>query len=339
MLGFGSVDQQLDRLGHLAQVVRRDVGGHADRDARRPVDQQVRDLGRKDRRLLQPVVEVGLEVDRVLVDVLQHGHRDPGEPGLGVAVGRRRVAVDRAEVPLAVHQRIAEREVLHHPHERVVDRAVTVRVVLAEHVAHHRRRLLVRPAGHEPQLVHRVQDPAVHRLEAVPDVGQRPRHDDAHRVVDERLLHLLFDEPGQNTFARIRCGHVGRGLGESSRPGGRAETPKYTPEGMRNATVEVGWKSDDKELRERRGRERTERTERDVPSLQRCRPCPLRPLRPLTPSRPLALLPTADTAPADPASACPRPGGGPGWRPGPSVRPRSARPWHTCRSRDTRPRR
>ena len=182
---------------------------------RRAVDQQVGDLGRKDRRLLQPVVEVGLEVDRVLVDVLQHRDRDAGEPGLGVPVGRRGVAVDRAEVPLPVHQRIAQREVLDHAHQRVVDRRVAVRVVLAEHVAHHRRRLLVGPAGHQAQLVHRVQDPPVHRLEAVPDVGQRPRDDDAHRVVDERLLHLFFDEPGQDALARVRCGHVGRWLGEN----------------------------------------------------------------------------------------------------------------------------
>ena len=38
-----------------------------------------------------------------------------------------------------------------------------------------------------------VQDPAVHRLEAVAHVGQRPRDDDAHGVVHERGLHLLLD--------------------------------------------------------------------------------------------------------------------------------------------------
>ena len=115
----------------------------------RAVDQQVGDLGREDRRLLQPVVEVGLEVDGVLVDVLQHRDRDAGEPGLGVPVGRRRIAVDRAEVALAVDQRIAQREVLHHADQRVVHRAVAVRVVLAQHVAHDRRGLLVR-AGRAP---------------------------------------------------------------------------------------------------------------------------------------------------------------------------------------------
>jgi hypothetical protein len=199
--GLRAVDQQLDRLGHLPQVVRRDVRGHTHGDAARAVDEEVRDLGGKDGRLLQPVVEVGLEIDGVLVDVLQHRHRHPGEPSLGVAVRRRRVTVHRAEISLAVDQRIAEREVLDHPHQSVVDRGVAVGVVLAEHVAHHRSRLLVRAARHKAQLVHRVEDPPVHRLEPVADVRQSPRHDDAHRVVDERLLHLFFDEPGEDPLA------------------------------------------------------------------------------------------------------------------------------------------
>ena len=49
------------RRGDLAQVVRRDLGGHADRDALGAVDQQVRDPRRQDRRLLRPAVVVGLK--------------------------------------------------------------------------------------------------------------------------------------------------------------------------------------------------------------------------------------------------------------------------------------
>lgn len=137
--GVGIIDQQLDRLGDLAEVVGGNVRGHADGNAARAVDQQAGDAGREDRRLLQPVVEVRLEVDGVLVDILQHHDGDAGEARLGVAVGRRGVTVHRPEVPLPVHQRIAQGEILHHAHHRVVDRAVAVRVVLAEHVTHHRR--------------------------------------------------------------------------------------------------------------------------------------------------------------------------------------------------------
>ena len=52
--------------GHLAQVVRRDVGGHADRDARGAVEQHVRQPRRQQRRLLQRAVEVRHPVDRAL---------------------------------------------------------------------------------------------------------------------------------------------------------------------------------------------------------------------------------------------------------------------------------
>ena len=58
------------------QVVRRDVRRHADRDARRAVDEQIRNRRRQNRRLLEPVVEVRREIDGVLVDVRQHLHRD-----------------------------------------------------------------------------------------------------------------------------------------------------------------------------------------------------------------------------------------------------------------------
>jgi hypothetical protein len=45
------------------------------------------------------------------------------------------IAVDRAEVALAVHQHVAHRKVLRHAHDGVVHRLVAVRVVLADDVA------------------------------------------------------------------------------------------------------------------------------------------------------------------------------------------------------------
>ena len=60
-----------DRAGDLAQVVRRDVGRHADGDARRAVQQQIRQAGRQHGRFLQRAIEVLGQVDRVLVDIFQ----------------------------------------------------------------------------------------------------------------------------------------------------------------------------------------------------------------------------------------------------------------------------
>jgi hypothetical protein len=119
-------------------------GRHAHRDAARAVDEQVRQLRRHDERLLLAAVVVRAEVHRLLVEIGEHLVRDLGEADLGVAHRRRVVAVDRAEVALAVDEHVAHREVLRHAHDRVVDRLVAVRVVLADDVADDARRLLVR---------------------------------------------------------------------------------------------------------------------------------------------------------------------------------------------------
>ena len=82
------------------------------------------------------------------------------------------------------------RKTLREVHHRFVARGVAVRVVLAEDVADRPGRLLVPGcavscAGPEPQLAHGVEDPALHRLEAVRDVRNRPVRDEVHRVVEE----------------------------------------------------------------------------------------------------------------------------------------------------------
>ena len=69
------------------------------------------------------------------------------EADLRVAHRGGGVAVDGAEVALPVHERLAHREVLRHTDDRVVDRRVAVRVVLAHDVADDAGGLLVRAAG------------------------------------------------------------------------------------------------------------------------------------------------------------------------------------------------
>ena len=55
---LGIVEVRQAGVDHLAEVVRRDVGRHADGDAAGAVDEQVRELRRQHRRLLQAVVVV-----------------------------------------------------------------------------------------------------------------------------------------------------------------------------------------------------------------------------------------------------------------------------------------
>ncbi len=218
--GLGVGQRPLGALGHLAQVVRRDVGGHADGDAGRAVDQQVREPAGQDHRLGGLAVVVGREVDGVLVDVAHHLHRQRRHPALGVAHGGGRVVAGRAEVALALGQRVAQRPRLHEAHQGVVDRAVAVRVVLPHHLADDAGALVEPAVGAVAAVVHRVDDPAVHRLHPVADVRQRPADDDAHGVVEVGLLHLALEVDHRDAVALDRAAGVvraarGDGLGRS----------------------------------------------------------------------------------------------------------------------------
>ena len=191
----GVVDVCDAPVDHFAQVVGRDVGGHAHRDALAAVDQQVGEAAGQHLGLLFGVVVVGVPVDGVLVDVGEHLHGHPAHAGLGVTVGGRGVAVHRAEVALAVHQGIAHGKILGQADHGVVDRRVAVGVVRAQHRADGIGRLAVGVGGVVAALVHGEQDAPVDRLQAVPDVGQGPGDDDRHGVIQKGGLDLFFDVP------------------------------------------------------------------------------------------------------------------------------------------------
>ena len=213
---IGVVDHHAHGVGDLAEVMRRDVGGHADGDARAAVDQQVGEARGKHRRLGERLVVVGLEIDRLLVEIGQQLHGRAREAALGVTHGRGAVAVDVAEVAVAVDEREAHGPILRHADHRVVDGGIAVRVVLAHDFADRPRGLLVRAVGRDARLGHGVEDAAVHRLEAVAHVGQCAGHDDRHRVLEEGGLHLLPHVDGLQRSAmdvgerEARAGLVGQ---------------------------------------------------------------------------------------------------------------------------------
>ena len=204
-------------LGQLAQIVRRHVGGHADRDATRSVGQQVGEPAGQDGGLLHPAVVVRDEIDCLLVDFPQHLHRQGSEACLRVPHRRRWIVARRAEVALSVDKGIAQRPRLRHPDQGVVDRRVTVRVVVAHRLGNGACGFRVAAVGPEAGVVHRVQHAAVHWLEAVANLGEGAADDDAHRVVDVAALHLLlnvdrFDAVGGRAVVARRQGGVSHGL-------------------------------------------------------------------------------------------------------------------------------
>src|SRR5207248_7513972 len=95
---------------------------------------------------------------------------------------------------------------------------VAMGVVLAHDVARDAGALGMGPIGPVPHVEHPPEDAPVHGLETVAHVGQGPLHDDRHRVVEERALHLLLkldglDADGARAVARGACvTHMSRNL-------------------------------------------------------------------------------------------------------------------------------
>jgi hypothetical protein len=190
---FNQPDAAVD---HLAQVVRRHVGRHADSDTGRSVDEQVGKRCGENGRLFGRLVVVRREVDGLLVQVRHRFVGERLEPRLGVTHRRGRVAVHRTEVALAVDQRVAHVEVLRQPHQRVVDRLVAVGMEIAHHLADDLRALAVATRRPQTHGLHAVQDAAMRRLQPIARVGQRSSNDYAHGVIHVRPLHFVFDVDG-----------------------------------------------------------------------------------------------------------------------------------------------
>ena len=82
-----------------------------------------------------------------------------------------------------------------------------MRVELADHVADDAGAFLVAGGGIEPQLVHRMQDAAVHRLQPVAHIGQRARHDRRQRVGQIALAESVGEIDVADLAGQSGIGH------------------------------------------------------------------------------------------------------------------------------------
>ena len=160
-----------ERFAEFGQVVGRDIGRHAHCDSRRAIGEQVGETCRKNHRLFHLTIKIFGEVHGFAVDISQHFHRKRVQPSLGIPIGRRRIAVDGSEITLTVHQGVTERKILGHAHHRLVDRAVSVGVVVLEDLADYTHGFLVGAAGKQSFLVHRIQNATMNRLQAIANIG------------------------------------------------------------------------------------------------------------------------------------------------------------------------
>ena len=176
--------------------MRRNFRRHANRNSIRPVHQQVRVPGRQHRRLCLRAVVVRIKIDRFFIQIFQQRRRNPRQPRFRVTIRRRRIAIHRPKIPLPIHQRSPHRKRLRQSHQRVIHRQVSMRMVFAHHFADDTSALARRPPRSQPHLLHRVQNPPMHRLQPVAHVRQRAADNHRQRIVEIRPLHLLFNVDG-----------------------------------------------------------------------------------------------------------------------------------------------
>ncbi len=129
-----------------------------------------------------------------------------GHANFGVTHGGRWIPVHGSEIALAVEQRQTHGKVLRHADHRIVNRLVTMRMILTHDIAHDAGGFSVGLVVGVALFVHAKEDAPVNRLQPVTNVGERARDDDAHGVIEIRAPHLLFDGYRSN----VGCGRFGR---------------------------------------------------------------------------------------------------------------------------------
>ncbi len=208
--GLRIVDHFDRRVHDLGEVVGRDVGGHADGDAIRSVDDEVGDTRGENDGLGGALIEIGNHVDGFHFDVGHHFAGDFGHAAFGVPVSRGRIAIDGTEVALTVDERIAEGPGLRHADEGVVDGGVAVGMVFLQTFADDAGAFGIAFVVLHALAIHGGEDAAMDGLEAVAGIGERAPDDDGHGVVEIRAAHLLFNVDGDEAGCAWTGGTIGR---------------------------------------------------------------------------------------------------------------------------------
>jgi hypothetical protein len=108
-----------------------------------PLTRRFGKRGRKNGRLGEALVVVRNEVHGILVHVFHEDAPQVRHARLGITHRRRRVALDRAEVPLPVHEPFAHGPRLRHVNQRRVNHRFAVRVEITAGIAADFRALVV----------------------------------------------------------------------------------------------------------------------------------------------------------------------------------------------------
>ncbi len=128
---------------------------------------------------------------------------DARHADFGITHRCRVVAIHGTKVALAIHQHVTQGKVLRHAHDGVIHGGIAMGMVFTDHIADNAGGFFIRAVPVVGELVHGEEHPAVHRLQAVTHIGQRPSYDYAHGVIEIRAAHFLFEADGQCFFREL----------------------------------------------------------------------------------------------------------------------------------------
>ena len=113
----------------------RNARGHANGDARTPIEEKEGELCGEDRWFLLRPIEVRCKVDGVITDFFQQslmGNR--GQTRFGVTHRGWRIVINRSEIAMSIQKRMSASKGLNQSYECVVDRLISVGMVFPENI-------------------------------------------------------------------------------------------------------------------------------------------------------------------------------------------------------------
>ena len=162
-----------------------DAGRHSDCDSLRPVYKEIRHTHGKNKRLLLCLIKVRSKVNDILVQICKTDFLCKfRKPCLRITHGSRPISFDGSEVSVPVHKDLPLLEILRHDNERLVDRAVAVRMVFTHRISDNTGAFPVRSVIADPQLIHVIERTSLNRFQTVPNIRKRTGDNNAHGIVD-----------------------------------------------------------------------------------------------------------------------------------------------------------
>ena len=172
--------------------MRRNIGCHTYRNTGSSVYQKIWITGWQNNRLSLCLIEVWLEINCIFVDICQHFHGNLAQTCLCVSHGCCPVTIYRTKVSMSVYQRISGRPFLCHIYKCTINRTVTMWVIFTHCITDNTRTFTMWLVRTIIQLYHGIQYTTLNRFQTISYIRQCSGSDNAHCIVNVRVLHGLF---------------------------------------------------------------------------------------------------------------------------------------------------